>query len=358
MADNDQPLLLPIIDSHIHLWPGAEHDTLAWNTPESSFHKQQRSVVEYKVAGSSSPSLLGYIFIETDRKNNHPDGEATPEDEKKSWEAPLQEIRWMRRLVLGEPEGEEGHEAADKKLCLGLVPWAPMVRGPEVLERYLAQAEEAAGEETWKKVKGFRYLVQDKPHGTMLTDEFIGSLKLLGRKGYTFDVGVDHHRRGKKQLEELVEMVGKAHEGVPEDKQVVLILNHLCKPDMSIVNTASDRAFDAWRTAMYTLSKANKTYMKLSGAFSEMPDSLRKRSDSPSHIFQSTLGWLGIVLATFGPSRTMFGSDWPVCTLNGLGDEAWGQWRDVVEKMCWMASLDDEERAMIFGGTAKTAYNL
>lgn len=225
MADNDQPLLLPIIDSHIHLWPGAEHDTLAWNTPENPFHKQQRSIAEYKVAGSSSPSLLGYIFIETDRKNNHPDGEATPEDEKKSWEAPLQEIRWMRRLALGEPEGEEGHEAADKKLCLGLVPWAPMVRGPEVLERYLAQAEEAAGEETWKKVKGFRYLVQDKPHGTMLTDEFIGSLKLLGRKGYTFDVGVDHHRRGKKQLEELVEMVGKAHEGIPEDEQVVLILS-------------------------------------------------------------------------------------------------------------------------------------
>lgn len=127
---------------------------------------------------------------------------------------------------------------------------------------------------------------------------------------------------------------------------------------MSIVNTASDRTFHAWRTAIYTLSKANKTYMKLSGAFSEMPDSLRKRSDSPSHIFQSTFAWLGIVLATFGPSRIMFGSDWPVCTLDGLGDEAWPRWRDVVEKMCWMATLGDEERAMIFGGTAKKAYNL
>lgn len=285
----------------------------------------------------------------------------------------------MKRLVLGEPKENEGLEAQDKKLCLGLVPWAPMARGPEVLERYLARAEEEAGEETWKKVKGFRYLVQDKPHGVMLTDEFIGSLKLLGRKGYAFDVGVDHHRRGKKQLEELVEMVEKAHEGVPEEEQVTLILSwfplnpilkptiynetdhhpdHLCKPDMSIVNTASDRAFHAWRTAMYTLSKANKTYMKLSGAFSEMPDSLRSRSDSPSHIFQSTLAWLGIVLATFGPSRIMFGSDWPVCTLNGLGDEAWPRWRDIVEKMCWMASLEDEERAMIFGGTAKKAYNL
>ena len=111
---------------------------------------------------------------------------------------------------------------------------------------------------------------------------------------------------------------------------------------------------------MYTLSKANRTYMKLSGAFSEMPDSLRSRANDSSHIFESTLAWLGIVLATFGPSRLLFGSDWPVCTVGkGAGEElAWGRWRDVVEKTCWMASLSDEERAMIFGGTAKKAYNL
>ena len=111
---------------------------------------------------------------------------------------------------------------------------------------------------------------------------------------------------------------------------------------------------------MYTLSKVNRTYMKLSGAFSEMPDSLRSRANDPSHIFESTLAWLGIVLATFGPSRLMFGSDWPVCTEGkGAGEElAWGRWRDVVEKTCWMASLGDDERAMIFGGTAKKAYNL
>lgn len=103
--------------------------------------------------------------------------------------------------------------------------------------------------------------------------------------------------------------------------------------------------------------------MKLSGAFAEMPDTLP--SQSASHIFQSTLAWLGIVLATFGSSRIMFGSDWPVCTV-GFGPkegeedatEAWPHWRDVVEKMCWMASLGDEERAMIFGGTAKAAYGL
>lgn len=109
--------------------------------------------------------------------------------------------------------------------------------------------------------------------------------------------------------------------------------------------------------------------MKLSGAFAEMTPALRAQK-SPSHIFQSLLPWLGVVLATFGPRRLMFASDWPVCTV-GLEqektkdgeeeneeDEAWPKWREVVEKMCWMATLSDDDRAMIFGGTAKEAYRL
>lgn len=130
--------------------------------------------------------------------------------------------------------------------------------------------------------------------------------------------------------------------------------DHLCKPDLSIYNLTSDPSFHAWRTAMYTLSKADKTYMKLSGQFPAMPAS--QRTQPAALIFQSTLGWLGVVLATFGAERIMFGSDWPVCT-PGV-DDAWARWRDVVEKMCWMATMSDEDRAMIFGGTAKKAYGL
>ena len=94
------------------------------------------------------------------------------------------------------------------------------------MEKYLAQAEEEAGPETWKKVKGFRYLLQDKPNGAGLEEGFIEGLKVLGRRGFVFDVGVDQHRRGKVQLEELVEMMDKAHEGVErEEDKVVFILS-------------------------------------------------------------------------------------------------------------------------------------
>ncbi|KAK2593546.1 L-rhamnono-gamma-lactonase [Conoideocrella luteorostrata] len=342
---SDEQLILPVIDSHIHLYPGSEIDSLAWCRPDSPL-ASQRSVAEYKEAAKTCPSLLGFIFVETDRKH---DLEAGARDGS-GWEAPLQEVNFLKRIALGQPKNDgEGHVADDAKLCLAIIPWAPLPSGRAVMETYLDKVKGEAGE-AWGKVKGFRYLLQDKPHGTMLTEGFIESLKLLGERGLVFEVGVDQHRRGKKQLDEVVEMIDRAHEGVEQDKKVTFVLN------LTIYNITSDPSFHAWRTAMYTLSKASNTYMKLSGGFSEMPDSLREQP--VSHIFQSTLGWLGIVLATFGHDRLMFGSDWPVCTLGGLGDDAWPKWREVVEKMCWMASLGDEERAMIFGGTAKKAYNL
>jgi L-rhamnono-1,4-lactonase len=104
------------------------------------------------------------------------------------------------------------------------VPWAPIICGAEILEKYIARVEEEAGE-AWPKIKGFRYLLQDKPHGTMLEDKFIEGLKYLGKRGFVFEVAIDQHRRGRKQLEETVEMIGRAHEGVPDEEKVTFIIS-------------------------------------------------------------------------------------------------------------------------------------
>ncbi|PFH58307.1 hypothetical protein XA68_13888 [Ophiocordyceps unilateralis] len=340
---SDSELLLPIIDSHVHLWPGSEVPSLSWCDASSPLARQH-SVTEYRT--QAAPSLLGFIAIEADRVHG---------DDDDDWTGPLDEVRFLTRVALGQPRADEGHSPSDASLCLAMIPWAPMPSGPQALERYIDRVRDAAGE-AWSKVRGFRYLLQDKPHGVMLEEPFVEALKLLGRRGFVFEVAVDQHRRGKRQLDEVVEMVGRAHEAVPEDEKVTFILNHLCKPDLTIYNLTSDPSFHAWRTAMYALSKASHTYVKLSGAFSEMSASLR--SQPAPDVFRSMLAWLGILLATFGPSRIIFGSDWPVCTQEGLGHDAWPKWRDVVDKMCWMATLDDVDRAMIFGGTAKKAYGL
>jgi L-rhamnono-1,4-lactonase len=129
----------------------------------------------------------------------------------------------------------------------------------------------------------------------------------------------------------------------------------MCKPDLTVVNTLTEPSFIAWRTAMFTLSKASKTYMKLSGGFSEMSESMRERSSED--IFEALTPWLLVVLAAFGPSRIMFGSDWPVCTV-GVGDDAWSKWKKIVERVCFMASYGDDEKRMVWGGTALKAYGI
>ncbi|KAL6856537.1 hypothetical protein J3F83DRAFT_752892 [Trichoderma novae-zelandiae] len=382
MSSQEDRLILPIIDSHIHIYPESEVPNLAWCSPDHPL-SGQFSVDQFKHAARSAPSLLGFVFVEADRRHDLA-AITSGADPEAGWAGPLQEVRWLRRVALGAPLDGEGHAPEDRGLCLAIVPWAPVPAGEALLERYLARVEEEAGE-AWPKIKGFRYLLQDKPHGTMLEDKFIEGLKYLGRRGFSFDVGIDQHRRGRKQLEETVEMIGRAHEGVPDDEKVTFIINHLCKPDLSVYNVSSDPSFTAWRTAIFSLGKCARTYMKLSGAFPEMPPALR--AQDPSHIFRSLLPWLGVVLATFGPARIMFASDWPVCAVGfgkdgsggggggGGGDddddggddesreaeaeaEAWPKWREVVEKMCWMATLSDDDRAMIFGGTAKAAYRL
>ncbi|KAK3685626.1 hypothetical protein B0T22DRAFT_529531 [Podospora appendiculata] len=339
-----EPSALPIIDSHIHLYPEAELSSLAWYTAASPL-AGQRSVDEFRAATGSPANLQGFIFIEADRKN----GEA------KDWAAPLQEVSFARRIVAGQPRDGEGHAPADAKLCLAIVPWAPVVLGPAELDRYLTAAEAEAGPAAWAKVKGFRYLLQDKPLGTGLADAFIAGLKLLGRRRFVFDVGVDQHRRGRAQLEEMVDMIDRAHDGVDdEDDKVVFILNHLLKPDLTTISQ-TDPSFIAWRTAMFTLGKCRQTYMKLSGCFAEMPDSLK--AQPAEVIFSALLPWLAVLIAAFGPSRIMFGSDWPVCTV-GVGEDAWRKWHKVVDMTCDLAGLSYEDQKMLWAGTARRAYNI
>ncbi|KAI0851352.1 amidohydrolase 2 [Daldinia vernicosa] len=336
---------IPIIDAHIHLYPESELSTLAWSTPDHPLNKQH-SLEEYRAATDGS-TPQGFIFVETDRKNDLEAGE-------KGWEYPLQEVSWLKRIVTGQPKPGEGHTAEDASLCTAYIPWAPLPSGVAAMEKYLDLVKQEAGE-SWPKVRGFRYLLQDKPNGTMLQNNFIESLKLLGRRGFVFDLGVDQHNRGRTQLEEVVEMIDRAHDGVPEDQRVTFIINHLCKPDLGIYNVQTSPSFIAWRTAIFTLSKCSRTYMKLSGGFAEMPEALRQRS--PEDIFDAISPWLSVVLAAFGASRIMFASDWPVCTV-GVGDDAWRKWKKIVDRLCWMASFEDEEKRMIWGGTALKAYGI
>lgn len=210
----------PIVDSHVHLYPlsDANAENHAWMASVPALLKNFE-INEY-VKASTRPNadyeVKGLVFIEVDR-NLNPSAERV---EDLAW-GPLKEIRYLRGVV----EGENGY------LIKGIVPWAPLDREVKGLKEYLAVAEKEAGPEMWKRVKGFRFLLQgmtDKEKFKALTDseEFIEALKELGGK-WVFDIGVDSRDGLVWQLEEAIDIIERAHRGVPKEKKVAFVFSKL-----------------------------------------------------------------------------------------------------------------------------------
>ena len=210
----------PIVDSHIHLYPRSENGSIGWIDPGHHLAGQW-SVDQYRDATeTASSSLSGFVIVEVNRTHDLETGQA---DGWSGWRGALQEVAYMSRIALGEPRHGEGHSPEDSKRCLGLVPWAPVPSGPAVLERYLGSVRKVAGA-AWPRVRGFRYLLQDSPRGLFQRSEFVDGVKMLGRRGFVFEICADHHRRGQSQLDDAVALVELAHEGVRESDQVTFVI--------------------------------------------------------------------------------------------------------------------------------------
>lgn len=346
-----------IIDSHIHLWPESmsNEDGHSWMNPGMPLAKQHVLADYYKAAESQSSEsgpkvhVEGVVYVETDVRYESP-GSA---EAIRSWaQGPLNEILFVKAIV----DGEYGQR--DSEMLTGIVLWCPIDQPTNVLEEWLRLAEEIAGPETWKHVKGFRFLLQaileqDKFDALISSDYFITNLRLLGKRGYSFDVGVDQHTGGIWQLESMLLAMTKAHDGVLEDEKVVFILNHLCKPDF----IPDGPYFARWSQTIKAMSEVSKTYMKLSGAFSELPEGLNDAGAIATHMRP----WVEHVLTCFGPNRVMFGSDWPVCNVRGpKGEDSWAVWKDVVGLIVDHNNLrlNDDHKESVWKNTAKEAYRL
>ncbi|KAJ5695925.1 Amidohydrolase 2 [Penicillium majusculum] len=354
------PTQIPIVDSHIHLFPATHLKTLSWHNANNPLGTQH-SVNEYRHATTQSntttPLLRGFIFLETDRLSSITD--STPPNH--GWQHALDEVSLLTRIALGTPIPGEGHVPQDKSLCLGIVPWAPVPGGPDVLSAYMEQVRGRTGEVVWGKVRGVRYLVQDKVAGTMLGDGFVEGLRWLGREGFVFDLGVDARSGGLGQLREAVEMMGLVYGGLEGDRAVTIVINHLCKPNLRLVDDVhSHPEFLEWKDLVTRMARANpRTYMKLSGSFSELLPLEAESEPDFGAIVELVQPWTDVVFDAFGADRVMFGSDWPVCNVGGGGnDVSWGRWRRVVEEILERRGLSEEQKRDVWGSVALHVYGI
>lgn len=114
-----------------------------------------------------------------------------------------------------------------------------------------------------------------------------------------------------------------------------VVIDHAAKPDL----VAGDLA--AWRAGITALAAHPGTVCKLSGLVTEA---------GPGWSVATLQPVVAHLLATFGPGRLLWGSDWPVVTLQAGYDE----WLAATDAL--LGALDEADRAAIMGGNAQRIY--
>ena len=209
--------------------------------------------------------------------------------------------------------------AADPLVC-GVVGWADLT-APDVADKLAALRSLPGG----RLLVGVRHQVQEEPDPRWLCRPDVRrGLAAVAEAGLVYD------------LVTLAGQLPAVIETVHALPGVRFVLDHGGKPDV-----ASGR-LEPWRFAVTELAQCPNVAVKLSG--------LATQDDPPSWNLARLQPYASTLLDAFGPSRTMFGSDWPVCLLAGSYTDA------ILGAEQLTAPLNPAERAQVFGDTAARWY--
>lgn len=199
-----------------------------------------------------------------------------------------------------------------------VVGWADL--GNDKLDDVLDQLS------SYKKLNGFREVLQSKDPEYMLRKEFVRGIHKLGKRGYTYDLLIF-----PEHLDASLKLVSKC----PDQ---LFVIDHLAKPNIK------DGDWKEWKKKMSLLAERELVHCKLSGMVTEADLKKWKPDD--------LLPFLEIALELFGPDRLMYGSDWPVCLVAAEYEQVF----DIVDR--FTDSLSEGEKARVMGETAKEFYGI
>ncbi len=131
--------------------------------------------------------------------------------------------------------------------------------------------------------------------------------------------------------------------------QLTLVLDHLGNPDLA------GEVDEMWANAFRGFAALPNTVAKLSGILGEpapvgAPAGPRGPGEGPQTAHMRP--YYDLALGGFGPDRLMFGSDWPVSTLNARYADVHAAARSLT------AGLSEAEKDAVFSGTAQRTYRL
>ncbi len=176
----------------------------------------------------------------------------------------------------------------------------------------------------YPKLKGFRHILQGEKPEFMLQKSFIEGVKLLGNRGYTYDILVfpRHLSAVHKFLQTL-------------DNQP-FVIDHLAKPYIQ------RGLIKQWERDMQRIAKHENVWCKVSGMVTEADWSNWQVADFEPY--------LDVIFEAFGVDRIMYGSDWPVCLLAASYDKQ----LSIVEN--YLSKLSDTEGGKVLGKNAQLFY--
>jgi L-fuconolactonase len=204
----------------------------------------------------------------------------------------------------------------------GVVGWVDLT-APDVADQLAAAAAAPGG----RHLVGIRHGVQSEPDPRWLCRPDVRrGLAAVADAGLVYDLLVV-----PGQLPAAADTV-RALPGLR------FVLDHAGKPRIAEGSRAR------WSADILAVAVHDNVAVKLSGLVTEADHSGWKPADIRPYAEH--------VLAAFGPGRTMFGSDWPVCLLAA-------DYPGVVElARDQTAALSPAEQAAVFGGTAVRWYGL
>ena len=212
--------------------------------------------------------------------------------------------------------------AAKHPVIAGVVGWVDLT-APDVADRIAELVTGPGG----RRLVGIRHGVQGEPDPRWLCrDDVRRGLAAVAVAGLVYDLLVV-----PVQLPAAVETV-RALPGLR------FVLDHAGKPMIA----QGERA--GWAADIAALGAEDNVAVKLSGLVTE--------ADLDNWTTEDIRPYAEDVLAGFGPERTMYGSDWPVCLLAADYPRVAGLARALI------AGLSEAERDAVLGGTAARWYRL
>lgn len=209
-------------------------------------------------------------------------------------------------------------------------PWAVGVVGWVPLDDP-AQAEQAL--DRWQAHPAFvgvRHLVHDDPRPDFLRLPAVReSLRLLAARGVPFDVP-DAYPRHLDQVAALVEEV----------EELTVVVDHLAKPPLA--DGPRSAAFTEWEALLRRVAHVPRSVAKVSGL----------RVPGARYDAATLRPAVDVALDAFGPSRLMYGGDWPMTVPHGGYRPTLAVLRDV------LAELSAADAAHIWHDTAIRVYGL